>query len=58
MIIYFFISYQKLNRKNIFLFFIRINLHFFLRAPPRIDYLQQLIPIIVQLGGTGILLGK
>lgn len=32
-------------------------IHFDLKgAPPRIDYLQQLIPIIVQLGGTGLLL--
>ena len=31
--------------------------HFDLKgAPPKIDYLQQLIPIIVQLGGTGLLI--
>jgi hexosaminidase len=32
-------------------------IHFDLKgAPPKIDYLQQLIPIIVQLGGTGLLI--
>lgn len=31
--------------------------HFDLKgAPPKIDYLQQLIPLIVQLGGTGLLI--
>lgn len=31
--------------------------HFDLKgAPPKIEYLQQLIPIIVQLGGTGLLI--